>query len=193
MSSQGVWSVNGVDDAADEFKISEKGKESATLPAMSEHAYPVRYTQINRKKHLFEIKMDELHNITLSTFKDFVNVQVNIHGRGSTVKGLMGEFGTGRLLARDGRTVLQDINAFGQVWQVKAEEPKLFRTDRAPQAPHEKCRLPRASAGADTKENKLLWQAATKACHEHAHQNMDACIADILATGDLEVVENGEY
>ena len=39
---------------------------------------------------------------------------------------MMGRFETGEMIGRDGSTVFEDANAFGQEWQVLDTEPKLF-------------------------------------------------------------------
>jgi hypothetical protein len=55
--------------------------------------------------------------------------------------GLMGNFLMGQMMARDGKTVIDDANAFGQEWQVLNTEPSLFRTVRFPQHP-QVCTMP---------------------------------------------------
>jgi hypothetical protein len=55
--------------------------------------------------------------------------------------GLMGDFRKGRRFARDGKTVLDDANAFGQEGQVLDDtDPTLFQTARFPQHP-QKCTI----------------------------------------------------
>ena len=46
--------------------------------------------------------------------------------------GLMGSFGTGRMVASAGK-VIEGPNAFGLEWQVRESQPMLFRANRAPQ------------------------------------------------------------
>ena len=68
------------------------------------------------------------NHIVISTFKDFVNVKVDALGywdlRGSL--GLLGNFPSGRMLARDVTTALVDPNDFGQEWQRLETDPSLF-------------------------------------------------------------------
>jgi hypothetical protein len=37
----------------------------------------------------------------------------------------MGDFGMGHMISHDGKTIMDDANAFGQEWQVLDSEPKL--------------------------------------------------------------------
>jgi len=107
--------------------------------------------------------------------------------------GLMGDFITGKSLGRDGVTVLDDPNDFGQEWQVLESESKLFLVDRPPQAPQEQCRLakkkPQVSSEFESKKDKLLREAAEKTCMQWAPQNKDACVMDVLAAGDLDLAK----
>jgi hypothetical protein len=47
----------------------------------------------------------------------------------------------GHLFSHDGKTVRDDLNAYGQEWQVLSTEPTLFQTARFPQHPRV-CTLP---------------------------------------------------
>lgn len=173
--------VNGVDGAL-------KGHDVPTVNGRS-----ITYTQINKKKHSFVVPMDTHgHNITVTTFKDFVNVHLNLPSHVLVdSSGLMGDYQTGAFLARDRTTVVEDVNDFGQEWQRLPSEKDLFVAPRHPQAP-QKCLLPKETRK-DLETQSVLYQAAVKACEEHAHQNKDACIADVMATGDLETVESEAF
>jgi hypothetical protein len=110
--------------------------------------------------------------------------------------GLMGDFGEGRMLARDGKTVLDDANAFGQEWQVLDTEPTLFQNLRLPQHPME-CTLPPPIQATSQLRRRLLEssvdeRAAEKAC-EHWGEGKDDCVFDVLTTGDLEMAVVGAY
>ena len=108
--------------------------------------------------------------------------------------GMMGEFGSGRMLARDGKTVLENPIEFGQEWQTRpGQDPKLFQVDRAPQYPRQKCILP----GPSSKQGRRLGEtlarnAAEKAC-AHWNGQKELCVFDVMATGDLEVAGHGPY
>ena len=75
--------------------------------------------------------------ITISTFKEFVKVDFTnptAKAFGKTV-GLLGDFKTGKTLARDGATVFDDYTDLGREWQVLPSDKKLFRESSAPQFP----------------------------------------------------------
>lgn len=156
--------------------------------------YQLSYEKKDKKSHTFTVSFRGENKLTFSSFKDFVNV--NVHMSKDLLKssvGLMGDINTGSALARDGMTVIEDPNEFGQEWQVQGNEDMLFAVNREPQAPA-KCILPAPrEERADTQEEALLRQAATKTCHQFAPQNMEACVADVMATGNLEFAKSGVY
>ena len=99
--------------------------------------------------------------------------------------GLLGDYSTGAMLGRDGnpRSVFQD---FAFEWQVAPEDPKLFREQRAPQLPHEKCRMPSPSTSRKMlRNNGELMDQAKVACASagHVRKHFDLCVQDIVATG----------
>jgi hypothetical protein len=107
----------------------------------------------------------------------------------------MGDFGKGRKFARDSKTVLDDMNAFGQEWQVLDTDPTLFQTARFPQYP-QKCTMstPKATSMLRRRltESSVDELAAEKAC-EHWGEGKDDCVFDVLTTGDLEMAMVGAY
>jgi len=182
VSGWGEYMVNGVDSA----DLSE---------ADTIGGFPVDYKMLNKLKHVFTIHYAENKTIEITTVKDLVSVQMKNAGVtdfGSSV-GLMADFETGRKLGRDGITDFQtDINGFGQEWQVRADEPKLFDTqDREPQAP-QVCIMP--SPRKDTARRlgaSVAKEAAEKACEHWGPNTKDLCVKDVLAMGDLEVAQAG--
>ena len=109
--------------------------------------------------------------------------------------GLKGDFHTGDLVARDGVTKMDhDTNAFGQEWQVRDTDPKLFRDSNvSPQWP-DKCILP----DADEMESRRLAYSrhdteflnlAEKACSTVSDDDVEFCMFDVLSTGDLLMAE----
>jgi hypothetical protein len=92
----------------------------------------------------FDIYLGGRESIKVKTYKDFVSVLIEQGGGKHFVDsvGLMGDFRMGHMIARDGKIVLDDANAFGQEWQVHNTEPSLFHTVRLPQHPqHQVCTL----------------------------------------------------
>ena len=110
--------------------------------------------------------------------------------RGS--RGLLGDWETGRFLARDGKTEIEvdrrNAEAFALEWQVRDTEPLLFSSVRAPQYPAT-CIPP-----SDMIESRLGMAAfkleAEEACG-HWEQDMDDCIFDVMATRDPSIAHEG--
>jgi hypothetical protein len=92
-------------------------------------------------------------------------------------------------------TILAEPNDFGQEWQVRPDEPKLFaREDRAPQYP-EKCKLPKKSMAESRRLAELSFtkEDALKACAGVPADEVKNCVYDVLATGDLSYAEAGAF
>jgi hypothetical protein len=182
VESQGVYYLNGV--------------TGAELPSEFS-GFEFSHTQPTDKQHVFEIHLGGRERIKVKTYKDFVSVVVEqgqqAHFADSV--GLMGDFEYGLKVARDGKTVLEDANAFGQEWQVLHTDPKLFQTLRFPQYP-QKCTMPTPKATSMLRrrlsESSIDELAAEKAC-AHWGQGKDDCVFDVLATGDLEMAVIGAY
>lgn len=180
VGSYGFFFLNGVSDASLSAKMA--GKHS------------IVHTQLNKKTHEFQIELDNDESILIRSFKDLVSVKV-VHGSFNNFgksQGLMGKFGTGEWLARNG-TVLKDASAFGQEWQVRDTEAKLFETLRAPQHPAQ-CNMPKASAAKERRlgEGVAKKAKAEKAC-AHWGDMQDKCVYDVLAMADLEIAEAGVF
>jgi hypothetical protein len=183
VESQGVYWLNSVQNAdlPDEFS-----------------GFAFSHTQPTDKQHVFEIHLGGRERIKLKTYKDLVSVLIE-QGKSEHFHhsvGLMGDFRMGQMIARDGKTVIDDANAFGQQWQVLDTEPSLFQTVRLPQHP-QVCTMP-TPVQADHLRRRLAETssadeaAAEKAC-EHWGKGKDDCVFDVLATGDLEMAMVGAY
>jgi len=130
--------------------------------------------------------------IVLSTYKEFVRVDFENGSKeafGNTV-GLLGDFKTGKTLARDGTTVLNDFTELGNEWQVRADEDMLFHDVSAPQPP-QKCIEPEDPRGDRRRrlaEGTVVEEEAEKAC-SHLKSMLDRkdCLYDILATQDMDM------
>jgi cysteine-rich repeat protein len=180
VESQGVYYYNGEYGAALPDKLS---------------GFAFSHTQPTDKQHVFEVYLGGRERIKLKTYNDFVSVLVEqgqIEHFGDSV-GLMGDFGKGRMLARDGRTVLDNANEFGQEWQVLVTEPSLFQTPFLPQDKQE-CRLPPPMKASQLRRrlSSVDELAAEQAC-EHWGEGKADCVFDVLTTGDLEMAMVGFY
>ena len=173
------------------------GISAAEMPNMLS-AHPVSYTFSNsNKEHAFEVDLSGDSKIVIKSFKDMLSVKfleaTTSHYENSL--GLMGTFPSGTKVARDGKIVLEDPNDFAQEWQVMSDEPKLFQRVRLPQHP-EKCVMPTPGVKAHRRrlgEATVTREAAEKACANWKEDEKDACIFDVLATGDLEFAQAGGF
>ncbi|CAB9519684.1 expressed unknown protein [Seminavis robusta] len=168
------------------------GVSNAELDKMDDK-YPVTHTEVNSKKHVFTIELGEGKQIVIQSFKDLVSVKTvgasAEEYNGS--QGLLGEFGTGKLLSRNG-TVMTDADAFGNEWQVRDTEPKLFQANRFPQHPVQ-CTMPSTERlGRMLGESTISMEAAEEAC-EHWGDMKDQCVYDVMAAGDLELADAGAF
>lgn len=131
--------------------------------------------------------------IVISTFQEFVKVDF-VHPTqkafGNTV-GMLGDFGTGKTLARDGSTVLNDFTELGREWQVLPSDKKLFRETVHPQFP-ELCLEPEDPRGDRARrlgELSVTQEQAEAACAGLLDElDRKDCVYDILATQDLDMV-----
>jgi hypothetical protein len=170
------------------------GVESANLPATMS-LFPLKYEQTDKKHSSFVIDLDFGQQISISTMKDIVNFKV-FNATSAMFEdsvGLMGNFKSGKRLARDGITVIENPEDFGQEWQVLDTEPKLFESSFfEPQHPSA-CILPTSIALEGRRrllEDKVSRGAAEKACAHVRGQDKENCIEDILMTGDLDMANN---
>jgi hypothetical protein len=143
-----------------------------------------------------DVQLGGQEHITLKVFKDMVHVEVT--GRPQEMAmgsvGLMGTYPAKRhgRVARDGFTLVQDANEFGQEWQVRENEDMLFVQQRYPQFP-QAC-IPATEAHASnqrrlrqgTADEEALRARAHAACahvtnDRSVHKN---CVFDVMATGD---------
>lgn len=160
----------------------------ADLPAQLA-GFPVTHTRPNDKQHIFTIDLGFEESLVVSNFKDMVSIKVGnadesrFHGS----VGLMGEFGgKGRLLARDGVTTMEDPNSLGQEWQVRNDEDMLFQVSREPQYPKE-CILPATTAKKSLRFGQSITRSAAEKACAHWKDNKEACVSDVMKTGDLDL------
>jgi hypothetical protein len=183
VASQGAYYLNGV--------------AGADLPAEFS-GFQFSHTQPADQQHVFDVYLGGRERIKIKTFKDFVSVLIEQgqHENFGDSVGLMGDFEMGQMIARDGETVLDDPNAYGQEWQVLNSDPKLFVTARLPQHP-QVCTLPSPmeeirGLRRRLSESSIDELAAAEACADWG-ENKDDCIFDVLTTGDIEMAVVGSY
>jgi len=137
----------------------------------------------------FVVDLGASGTITFRTFKKMIRVDVHAlsdDAFGSSL-GLMGQYGSGRWMARDRKTVMEDVIEFGMEWQVLPEEPMLFHKVAGPQAPN-KCEVPSASASRRRLlDSSITLEEARIACSRVDEDERDMCIFDVLAMDDKDV------
>lgn len=188
VQSFGQYSMNGVDSA-----VGEMGENN--IPLLG--GFPVYHRQASKKRQEFDIVLGVSENITISTFKDMVSVAIH----GSTeehfgqVSGILGSF-EGIRYGRDGTSTFQDdMNAYGQEWQVRDTEDGLFQVARAPQYP-QKCRLPGSTTSQKSRrlgEKTVRMEEAQVACSKYEGYRKTACVHDVLSTGDLDIASESDF
>ena len=103
---------------------------------------------------------------------------------------MLGDFRTGKTLARDGITELDDFVMVGNEWQVLPHENMLFHDISKPQFP-EKCIDPQHPRGERRRlgESSITEKQAEAACAsiEDPLDRKD-CVYDVLATQDISMV-----
>jgi hypothetical protein len=197
VSSWGEYSLNGVEDANLASYDDQVLLRGQTQPVPGLAGYDVYHTEVNKKKHVFDIILGQGQNITLSNMKGIVGVEVN-HGRKASFGGAVGLLGNfqGQMLARDGVTDLQDdMNEMGQEWQVRENEPMLFQSARAPQYP-EMCRLPNVAEKEARRLGEGISEDVAKVACAHLKHNENAfaaCVYDVTATNDLDLAQSGAF
>lgn len=158
--------------------------------------FPVTHKLKSGWKQIFEIDLSSKYpgqKIILSTYKEFVRVDFENGSEESfgNTKGLLGDFTTGRTLARDGLTVMNDFWEYGNEWQVRPFEFMLFHESSEPQFP-ERCTLPESPRGNRRRhlEELTVTETQAEAACSHLKDPLDRkdCVYDIVATQDLGMV-----
>jgi len=103
--------------------------------------------------------------------------------------GLLGDWETGKRIARDGMTEMneKDATPFALEWQVRDTEPMLFTDARLPQYPTT-C-TPPAKMGSRLGASSFR-KEAEEACG-HWKEDKEDCIFDVIATRDVLVASEG--
>jgi len=167
----GFW-INGVQGNGNEDKLMVSG-------------YEIRYNLLNEKSQKLVIDLGDGDGIVFKTWNSFVSVSIEKPKDEKFVGsvGLMGSFPEGLKIGRD-NTIIEEINDFGQNWQVLSTEPKLFRNLDGPQHPQQ-CEIP---SSVDMRRrlaaSLVSVEEAKKACASVSGEDMDLCIFDVMATND---------
>jgi len=148
------------------------------------------------RKHHITIDLSAKYpgvKIYISTYKEFIRVDfLNTSEEAfGNVDGILGNYKTGKTVARDGQTVINDFNDLGNEWQVRPSDNVLFHDVANPQFP-QRCVLPEDPQGKRRRrleESSVSLEDAEKACAKLADElDRKECVYDIIATQDLDMV-----
>lgn len=157
--------------------------------------YGVHFRRVNDHQTQIRIDLGDGNAAAIETFKKFTRVNVvprSIDGfNGST--GMLGSYPGGQRVARDGATVIEDTNEFGQEWMVRPSDPILFHDVDTAEFPL-KCTMPDVEAKQEARRRlgeMITEEDAASACARVNPADRDACIFDVLATNDKDMA--GSY
>lgn len=178
--------VMGGHDGARFWVNKIKGEDNI---ALSLAGYPFKSRKLSPKAHQYVLDLGHSVEIEIKTWNAYVSVRVDV-GNGedfASSLGLMGTYPQSIKLARDNKTVFDDTNAFGQEWQVLANEEMLFHEINGPQAP-EVCKIlspmdmrRRLGEGGISSEEAMI------TCSRVDKEDIDMCVFDVIATNDKDV------
>ncbi|CAB9519043.1 expressed unknown protein [Seminavis robusta] len=117
------------------------GVDSASMPNTI-GGFEVTHHQISVNEHIFDIALGLGESILIRTIDQMVSIELDAADplRFRESVGMLGDIKSGKLIARNGVTVLEDAepNVIAAEWQVRDDEQMLFQTAEYPQYP-EKC------------------------------------------------------
>ena len=172
------------------------GISNAELPFEMANKYTITKTVKNDHDVTFDIQVNKHDRVLVKAFKDLVSVRFvgAEEAEFKDVVGVMGSFHDGKRLARDGHSIIQDDNEFGQEWQVSASDHELFQTKSSVAYPAQKCVLPATvKDGRRRLGESISVEVATEACSKQFGTKgaVDACVYDVIATGELDSAQAG--
>lgn len=151
----------------------------------------VRFRVLTETIVQYKIFLEDGQSIVLKSVKDWMRIELDDHTAATfgSSKGLLGTYETGLMMGRDGMTVFEDADAFGLDWQVHYDEPLLFHSVDGPQHPVT-CEMPGVMEESTKRrlgERKVSEKAAARACMHVPAADKEDCIADVLATDDVDM------
>ena len=167
-----------------------------TNDATAMEAFPVHFRRINPHQSQVRVDLGEGNAVSIETFKRFTRVNLNVHDAHNFMRsvGLLGSFPEGTKLARDGITVLEDSNKFGQEWQVRPDEAIFYQDVNSGQSTS-MCVMPEQRTKQEKRrrlgEATIQREAAAAACAHAKKEDYDSCIFDVMTTNDIEMA--GSY
>ena len=164
---------------------------------------------IKGKKHcitVYDLDLGDNKSVQIRANTKNGMMFVDINGHFTDSEGLLGgnRMGEKGLFARDGTTDMTgNWNTYGEEWQVNDVDPKLFKdSDRHPQYPYgcsyevddEEMKKSSIRGRRRLMEDKpVTVEDATRVCSHLIGQKREFCINDVVATGDLDLIEDPFY
>ena len=174
--------------------------------------FPVRKATRGKKKNIYvyDFDLDESGSTSIEVRANGRTgmLFVDVSGNFDDGVGLLGsgkEENSAKLFGRDRITDFTDEwNSFGEEWQVRDTEPKLFLDDRMPQYPtgcvyvasaHTTHNLrSRHRRLTEVNSNEVvIREMAMEACSEASGKKKDFCIGDVMVSGGVELAEDPFY
>lgn len=194
---QNLYWINKVQGMEQIPRIFVDPNSGATLLPETLSGYSIKFQKVSDKQRKFIVDLRENsegrgygEKIVIKTWHGMIRLDVvghSIKNFGSSL-GLMGSFGNGLKLARDGQYVINNTNDFGQEWQVSSSDSKLFHVADGPQAPV-KCEIPsRTELRRSLAESEVTRELAETVCAKVTNKgDFDMCIFDVMVTSDQNI------
>eukprot|EP00977_Amphora_coffeiformis_P005176 scaffold1112_cov92-Amphora_coffeaeformis.AAC.12 len=180
--------LNGVKLLPSDLPLTFGGSKSYTIsvPEIPSGKNPKFY-------QLYNVDLHQDSTVLFRFYKQYLTINMSGHSKDfHDAVGLLGTYGTGAMLDRDGKMV-DSFDQLGFEWQVNPTDPKLFteNPDRAPQLPFEMCRLP---TGGRTQRRHLRGDTqrvavAQEACAHVRGSDFELCVDDVLMTEDVGLAD----
>jgi len=126
---------------------------------------------------IYRIDFDHGEYVEFANWAGFLHIEVN--GVFDDSLGLLGNRWDCGMAGRDGK-LINDVDEYGQDWQVLDSDPQIFRTSRYPQHP-KRCILPKVTFRRIPQQNTRL---AERTCSYLSGELKAMCVFDVTATGD---------
>lgn len=166
---------------------------------ISGHKLTTRRTGKHKKIVHYELDLGSGKSVKIRFNNKNMMMYVDVNGDFPDSIGLLGSpEKQGVLLGRDGVNDLSEHwNAHGEEWQVNDSDPKLFLENRAPQYPvgcaYEQTSFKTGIRRRLMDNSNVSLELASAACVSDHDQKREFCIADVMATGDLDLASDPFY
>jgi hypothetical protein len=187
--------------------VSDPSPEDPSEGTATIAGFTLKKTMRGKKRNIMvhDLILSESSSIQVRVNAKIGMLFVDVKGQFQDSVGLLGtqdDEGHG-VLARDGQTSLSGLwNSFGEEWQVRDYEAKLFKLHRDPQYPagchyHSKVskgvHLRRRLLESGSKNAAIDIDGANIACMDASERMKGFCVDDVMATGDVELAEDSFY